>query len=191
MLGIVFFIDYVIIVLGDGMKSLYYIVVYGFFGYVLERLINLIVFGYWLDNRVLHLPVQPMYGLGVVLTLLLYKKIRYEPINPYLKWSFLVIIAVLSTALSELMSGLLFEALYGRLLWNYQITFPSCYLPYACIIPTTFFGLLALFSVVYVHPYVEAFAFKLPRAVINGIVGLVFIDFILTYYEVFYETIRF
>ena len=166
------------------MKLLFYIIVYGFLGYLLERIINLIVYGFWLDNRVLYLPVQPMYGLGVVLTLIVYRYLMKRTLPSLIKWGTLLFIAVLFTALSEITSGLLYHYFYERLLWNYQTTFPMCYLPYVCLLPTSFFGILALFTVHYLHPYIEAFTFRLPRWLINGIVVLVFIDYILTYKEV-------
>ena len=53
-------------------KYFIYLLVYSFGGYVLERIINLIAFGKWVENRVLIGPYQPLYGAGIVLAILVY-----------------------------------------------------------------------------------------------------------------------
>jgi len=185
MQSIVFLIDYVIIVMGDTMKTLFYIIVYGFLGYLLERMINIIFLARWLDNSVLFLPIQPMYGIGVVLTLIFYNAVlKHRTINHYLKALLLWMSATVFTMISELSSGVLYHRLYGVLLWDYRDTFPVCSLPYICFIPTPIFGVLAAMSVLFIHPWIESFTKLLPKWVIFVTIGVVFIDYIYTYLEV-------
>ncbi len=166
------------------MKIGCYLIVYSVMGYVVENVINLVYFGFWIDNSVLIGPYQPMYAIGVLLTLWFYNVIKPLRINRFFKLLFLWVVAVLFTGLSEWVSGSLYEYFYHALLWDYQLSFSVCRHPYVCIFPTTLFGLMAVFSVLVVHPFVRQFSMLIPRYV-KGVVILIFIaDIIYTYYEV-------
>ena len=163
------------------MLMLFYIIVYGFFGYVLERVINLVFLGVWLDNSVLVMPIQPMYGLGVVGAILIYSQIRKLKLSKVSEITLRMIAAVFTTALSETLSGELYEWLYDKSLWDYGNTFSMCTYPYVCVLPTGLFGILSGLTVLFVHPYIKAYTKAFPRFLIIGVIGLVAIDFIYTY----------
>ncbi len=163
------------------MQTIFYIIVYGFLGYVLERLINLVFLGTWLDNSVLLLPIQPMYGLGVVGAILIYPHIKRLTIPKAVEIGLLMLVAILTTALSEALSGELYEWLYDGTLWNYGTTFSMCTYPYVCVLPTSLFGILSGLTVLLVHPYMKVHTKALPRRLIIMIVLLVTLDFIYTY----------
>lgn len=163
------------------MRTVFYVVVYGIFGYVLERVINLIAYGAWFDNRVLTLPVQPMYGLGVVLAVVIFRHMKRFPINRGWQVALLFPVAILTTAFSEWISGEGYELLSGRTLWDYGQTFAMCDYPYVCIFPTTLFGILSALTVLFIHPSVERLGARLPAWTVYGITGLVMLDMIITY----------
>jgi len=162
--------------------------VYSFLGYVLERIINVIAFGTWLDNSVLYGPFQPMYGIGVVLSVALWTLLRKTALTPALKVLFLCIGAGLFTWASEMFSGTMYERLYGFMLWDYRLTFDLwCHHPYSCIIPTTLFGFLAAFTAMVVHPDIAKWADRIPLW--QGVLLLVLFvfDVYFTYSEAFFE----
>lgn len=163
------------------MQKAFYLVLYGFLGWALERVINVVYFGFWYDNRVLFTYVQPMYGLGVVLTLIAYERFKKKSSKTGVVISLTIIFAIIFTAFSEFISGLGYEYLYGELLWDYRMAFPSCYHPYVCIIPSSLFGVLSAFTVIFVHPHIEVFTSFVPKYIKAGLVGIVVIDFIWTY----------
>ncbi|MFW6298571.1 MAG: putative ABC transporter permease [Bacillota bacterium] len=163
------------------MRTLFYVVVYGFFGYILERLINLVAYGHWYDNRVLTLPLQPMYGIGVVIAIIFFGQIKRFPINYHVQVGLLFPVAILSTALSEWVSGEGYLWLHGSRLWDYGHTFPMCDYPFVCWLPTTLFGLLSALTVLYVHPSLERFFSKWPKWVLYGVPSIVILDAIITY----------
>ncbi|MGM0436485.1 MAG: putative ABC transporter permease [Bacillota bacterium] len=163
------------------MLTIFYIIVYGFLGYVLERIINLVFLGVWLDNSVLIMPVQPMYGLGVVGAILIYSQIRKLKLNKVPEITLLMIAAIFTTALSEALSGELYELLYDKSLWDYGNTFSLCTYPYVCVIPTGLFGILSGLSVLLVHPYIKAHTKAFPRIFIIVAIVLVAMDFVYTY----------
>lgn len=173
---------------------LFNIVLYGFLGWVLERVINLVFLGYWLDNRVLHLPVQPMYGLGVALTILVWSRLKRRAMPFWLRFIALVPCAIVFTAMSELFSGHMHERLFGVVLWDYRDTFTLwCEQPYSCIIPTGLFGVLAAAVSVFLHPFVTAWLIAIPSG-LRRMLGFAFViavsaDFFITYTRPFLQWI--
>ncbi len=163
----------------------FYLVLYGFFGWGLERVINLMYFGYWYENRVLYSFVQPMYGLGVVLTLIGYEVLRKKVKHSGILIGLTVLIGVGATMVSEWISGVGYEALFGVLLWDYRLAFSLCTSPYVCIVPSTLFGVLAAFTVVYLHPHIEVWVRWIPQSLKAAIIFLVALDMMITYLGVF------
>lgn len=163
------------------MRTVFYVVVYGVFGYALERVINLVAYGSWFDNRVLTLPVQPMYGLGVVLAVVIFRQMERFPIKRMWRVALLFPVAILTTAFSEWISGEGYELLNDRTLWDYGQTFAMCNYPYVCILPTSLFGILSALAVLFIHPTVEKLSARLPGWAVYTVSGLVLLDMIITY----------
>ncbi|MFW5838388.1 MAG: putative ABC transporter permease [Bacillota bacterium] len=167
------------------MKLLFYLIVYSFLGFVLERIINIVYFGTWIDNSVLYGPYQPMYGLGVILTLIFYQVvIKRMPTGFFLKTISIVIAAIIFTGVSEYTSGTLYEMAYDKQLWDYQASFSLCNQPYVCIIPTGLFGILSALTVVYIHPIISMISRAIPTFIKYAIIGIFLLDIIVTYYGV-------
>ena len=136
-------------------KYFVYLIFYSVGGFALERIINLIFYGEWIDNSVLVGPYQPLYGIGVLLTIIFYdyflKKLEY---NKIVKKVTLLIAAIFFTGLVEATTGYGYEALFGTILWDYGEFLP-CSLTYICIIPTSLFGFLSFLAVIYIHPIIK------------------------------------
>ncbi len=167
------------------MAYAFYIVVYGFFGYLLERFINLIAYGHFYDNSLLISPVQPMYGIGVALTLLGFDLLKRVGIRGKPLYLATLLIAYLATAGSEFVSGTLYEHFYGVVLWDYRSTFPFCLTPYTCFVPTSMFALLAFATVCWIHPYLDLFLRLIPKPVKIALILIVVVDTLYTYKGVF------
>ncbi len=167
------------------MKILFYLIVYSVLGFVLERIINLVAWGIWYDNSVLIGPYQPMYGLGIVFTLQVWLFLKRFKVSLALKYSLLIVSAIMITSVTEYVSGSLYEYFYNDVLWDYRLTFTFCQGPYTCWFPTMLFGFLATFTVLYVHPMLDSFMLVIPKWVKYIIVLVFLLDVIYTYYEVF------
>ena len=163
------------------MRTVFYVVVYGFLGFTLERVINLVAYGEWYDNRVLTFPVQPMYGLGVVLALVIFRFMKRFPLNSVLRVALLFPIAILTTAFSEWLSGEGYELLGGGTLWDYGQTFSFCTYPYVCLLPTTLFGILSALAILFVHPAIEKASDHLHPWLMVAVTGGVALDMAITY----------
>lgn len=162
-------------------KYFIYLLIYSFGGYVLERLINLIAFGYWVENRVLIGPYQPLYGAGILMAILLYDFIIIKYIkDKKLRVLSLMIVAIITTAISEAVTGFGFEYLYGKSLWDYNLYF-SCGVKYVCLIPTTLFGILSFLVIYLMHKYVKIIEFLVPKSIALSLFIIFITDIIITF----------
>ena len=133
-----------------------YLVFYSVGGFILERIINIIFLGEWYDNSVLIGPYQPLYGSGLLITIIFFETVykRLKGLQDIYKEIILIIVAILATGLVEAITGFGFEYLYGVHLWDYRDTFP-CSIEYVCLIPTTLFGIISYLVVKYLHPLLK------------------------------------
>jgi uncharacterized membrane protein len=157
-----------------------YLLFYSIGGFILERIINVIALGYYYDNSVLYGPYQPLYGAGVVMAIIVHEiyisKTNHQEI---VKSLLLLITAIITTAISEAVTGYGYEFLTGDMLWDYRLFFP-CNIPYVCIIPTTLFGIGSFLVIKYLHPYFKIYLDKIPKKVSLSLLILFVIDIILT-----------
>lgn len=164
-------------------RYLTYLFVYSVGGFMLERIINLIFLGYWYDNSVLVGPYQPLYGNGVVLTILFFEfafpKMKG---NAWLRHGIFILVAIAATALSEASTGIFYEAITGFKLWDYNQTF-TCSYPYVCALPTSLFGVLSYAVVYWLHPYIKPYLDKVPYWVYYTVLVIVTVDVIYTGYQ--------
>jgi len=162
-------------------KYFIYLILYSVGGFILERIINLIAYGKYLDNSVLYGPWQPLYGAGIVMAIIIYDKYIKKNVRGFIKSNILLLfVAIITTAISEAVTGFGYEYLTGRMLWDYREFF-SCSIPYVCIVPTGLFGLFSYLIIKFVHPFVKIFIALVPRFVSRIIIIIFIIDVVITY----------
>ena len=156
-------------------KYFIYLLIYSFGGFVLERIINLIAFGEWVENRVLLGPYQPLYGAGILMAIIVYDFVLEKHIsNKKLRTLALLVTAIITTGISEAVTGFGYELLYGTSLWDYNLFF-TCNLKYICVIPTSLFGILSFLAIYFIHPYIKMF----EKAISNNVAKILFILFVI------------
>ena len=143
-------------------KYFLYLMFYSIAGFFLERIINLIAFGGWVDNSVLIGPYQPLYGVGILLAIIIYDLFLKRFENKFVMYGLLLIVSIITTGMSEAIMGYGYEFLYGIGLWDYGATF-TCKLDYVCVLPTSMFGFFSFLVIVFVHPFVRGFLNKIPK----------------------------
>ena len=162
-------------------KYFIYLLVYSFGGYILERMINLIAFGHWVENRVLIGPYQLLYGTGILLAIIVYDLVLKIYIsNKKIRVLSLLLIAIITTGISEAVTGFGYEYLYDTSLWDYNLFF-TCNLKYVCIIPTSLFGILSFFAIILLHPYIKSLELMVPKYIGQILFILFVIDIIVTF----------
>ncbi len=158
-----------------------YLFFYSVGGFLLERIINVIFLGYWYDNSVLIGPYQPLYGNGVVATVLfvefVYAKMKT---SRYIKEISFMLVAILSTGLSEAITGYTFQWLTGIHLWDYGQTF-TCNLQYICLLPTSLFGIISYLVVKFLHPKLKIFLDSTPTILASILAVIVTLDIVYTF----------
>lgn len=162
-------------------KYFMFLLIYSVGGYVLERIINLIAFGTWVENRVLIGLYQPLYGAGILMAIIYYDFVLKKKIeNRRFRIFLLMITTIITTGISEAVTGFGYEFLYGTSLWNYDLFF-TCNLKYVCIIPTSLFGFGSFLIIYFLHSYVEILEKMVPNKIAIGLFFLFVIDIIVTF----------
>ena len=87
---------------------------YSIGGWVLERIINLIFLGGWVDNGVLYGPYQALYGLPIVLVILIYDVWLTKINHSGIKQLSLLLLAIFFTYSSEAITGYGYQFLTGH-----------------------------------------------------------------------------
>lgn len=136
-------------------KYFLYLIIYSIGGFILERIINLIFLGEYYDNSVLFGPWQPLYGAGILGALIIYDLFLYKIEHTFIKYSLLLLVSIITTGLSEAITGYGYEFLYGSGLWDYGMTF-TCNLEYVCALPTSMFGVMSFMVILFIHPYIKS-----------------------------------
>jgi uncharacterized membrane protein len=159
-----------------------YLIFYSFGGFILERIINLIFYQVYYDNSVLFGPYQPLYGSGVLLTILFadYIIVKFSKEKRLLKDVLLLIMAILFTALVEAITGYGFEYLFNMKLWDYGEFFP-CSSNYVCIYPSTLFGIASYLVVKYLHPIIKQHLERVNTSLYYLLLIIFVIDIIITF----------
>ncbi len=162
-------------------KYFIYLLIYSIGGYFLERIINLIAFGHWVENKVLIGPYQPLYGAGILMAILVYDFVIVKYINnKKLRILFLLLAAIATTAISEAVTGFGYDFLYSKSLWDYNLFF-TCNLKYVCVIPTSLFGILSFLAILLLHPYVKTIELVIPKRIAVVLLILFVVDIIVTF----------
>ena len=117
-----------------------------FIGWAYEVICTYVMFHYWIDRGVLHLPFCPIYGFGMMILYLIFRKLK----NPLLIFTGS---AVITTAI-ELGASYLLEYFFHVQLWSYR----GWYLNFderISLISSCIFGLLALLFLKLIVPLTE------------------------------------
>lgn len=161
-------------------KYFLYLIIYSIGGFMLEIIINIIAYKEYVDNSLLIGPYQPLYGSGVVLAIIIYdffisKKIKNKVAVNVL----LVITAITTTAIAEIVTGYGYDYFYGGILWDYGEFLP-CNFYYVCWLPTSLFGILSYFVIKYLHPMIESYIKVLPKYLVYAIIVIFGVDIIVS-----------
>lgn len=130
-------------------KELFYsFIIYSIIGWGIDTLVRSAFLGYWFADNVLGIPVSPIYGLGALGILWLHGHIRHWPmVGQFFVYMFLV-------SAYEYLGGFISEWWMGRRLWDYS-EFPLNIHGYTDPIHGIGWGILSLFLVYWLHPYLR------------------------------------
>ncbi len=126
-----------------------YLLLFGlaaFIGWLYEIGCVWVMFHTYYDRGVLHLPLCPIYGFGILLLILLFRKVK----NPFA----LFVCCALVTTVVEYCSALLIESILHESLWTYK-NWPLNFQNRISGVSSAIFGLLAVLFIKLIKPPVD------------------------------------
>lgn len=143
----------------------------GFIGWIYEVLTVWIMWHYFENRGMLHMPIVPIYAVGAfILHIILGEKKR----NPLFVFLFSAVI----TTIFELGASYFLEFIFHRQFWTYSAWWGSI-LDRSSIISSAIFGLFALIYFYIVHPLSDKISEIIPKPVCTGL-SIVTITAVLT-----------
>ena len=117
-----------------------------FIGWAYEVLCTYVLFHYWADRGVLHLPLCPIYGFGMMILYLIFRKVK----SP----GMIFLGSAVITTVIELGASYLLEYLFEARLWSYG-GWPFTFDDRISLISSCIFGLMALMFMKLIVPLTE------------------------------------
>ena len=131
----------------------------GFAGWIYEVATVWVMYRYFDNRGMLHLPVIPIYSFGAFILLAVLKKKR-DPL-------FIFVIAAVVTTVFELAASYLLEYIFHEQFWTYENWYFSI-LDRSSLISSSIFGIMAVGYFYLLHPFSKKLSEKLPEAVCLG-----------------------
>lgn len=144
-------------------KLLFRFFIASFMGWLYEITTVYVLYHTYYDRGVLHLPLCPIYGFGILLlSVLLY---RFQDIKAIFLGS------VIITTILELAASYIIEWKYGLWLWTYE-GWPLSFQNRISVISSCIFGVMAVFFMKIINPGIDRIFHSRVRKVITGMVFL-------------------
>ena len=128
----------------------------GFAGWLYEVATVWVMYHYFDNRGMLHLPIIPIYAVGAFILLALLRKKR----NPV----FIFFFAMAVTTIFELGASYLLEFIFHEQFWTYENWYFSI-LDRSSLISSAIFGILAVGYFYLLHPLSGKLSEKLPKGV--------------------------
>lgn len=162
------------------LQFILYIIIYSFFGWILESVLKTIYQKKFVNSGFLNGPICPIYGFGAIIMELCLSSLRDKPI-------ILFITAFLLLSLWEYIVGYLIEKIFKTKYWDYS-NLRFNIQGRVCLKNSIYWGLLGLIFVKWVHPFIESIVKLIPINTlfyIDIIIGVVIlIDTIITIIQI-------
>ncbi|MBR2283934.1 MAG: putative ABC transporter permease [Ruminococcus sp.] len=126
----------------------------GAVGWIYEVTTLWIMYHYYENRGILHLPIIPIYPIGAFILLALLHKRRLNPVVLFLA-------AAVITTLFELAASYLLEFIFHQWFWTYEGWFGSI-LDRSSVVSSAIFGLLAVVYFFGLHPLSGRLSRRLP-----------------------------
>lgn len=125
----------------------------GFIGWCYEVATVWVMWHYFENRGILHLPIVPIYAVGAFLLLILVRK-KHSPL-------YIFLFATIVTTVFELAASYLLEFIFHRQFWTYETWYFSI-LDRSSLISSAIFGILAVAYFFWLHPFSGKISGKLP-----------------------------
>lgn len=162
------------------LQFILYIIIYSFFGWILESVLKTIYQKKFVNSGFLNGPICPIYGFGAIIMELCLSSLRDKPIILFITAFFLL-------SLWEYIVGYLIEKIFKTKYWDYS-NLKFNIQGRVCLKNSIYWGLLGLIFIKWVHPFIESIVKLIPINTlfyIDIIIGVVIlIDTIITIIQI-------
>jgi len=146
------------------------------FGYIYELILHFFNKGIIFSCGILNGPWLPIYGVGSILIITLYKKYHNKPLIIFILSFFL-------TGILELISGFILDKIIHKRLWDYSKRFLNIN-GYVCLLSAFCFGIGGLIIIYLIYPFIKKvfnnFTNKALKIILITISIIFALDIILT-----------
>ena len=150
--------------------------IYSIMGHIIENVLYTInggesgiLYGYW----------TPVYGLGVLVIVLIYKWLLNHIKKEYLRSLLLFLFSAIILSLLELAGGLLIENIFNKVFWNYE-HFKYNFGKYIALETAAIWGVFSLFIIYLIKKPFDWVIKHVPKWLTFTLLLLFVIDSILT-----------
>lgn len=144
-----------------------YLMIYSFAGWVLESVSKTIAQRKFVNSGFLNGPFCPIYGFGALIMLLCLSFLKEKPVLLFIAAFFLL-------SIWEYFVGVFLEKVFKTKYWDYS-NLKFNFQGRVCLKNSIFWGILGVFFICYLHPFVERYITMLPMDLlfyINVMIGI-------------------
>ena len=153
-------------------KYLIYFYCFSIIGFIWECIINCFTDKNFVKPGVLFGPWLPIYGIGILMIIMLSKKIN----NKYI----LFIISFISIGILEYSTGVLLENLFHKKYWDFS-SLPLNINGKVSFFTTLGFTLVAFLTIKYIIPLIDKLEKRIDNVELNATLTMISILFIIDY----------
>lgn len=155
------------------MYYLYYFFIYSIIGYLIETFIlNK-------ESGILLGPWAPIYGLGAIIILLIYKYINKKPLNKVTKYILLFLSCFFILTILELIGGYLIELIFNTTFWDYS-NYKFNIGKYISLEVSLTWGICSIILIHFLKPITDKFIKIIPTLLIYSLIIIFITDIIYT-----------
>lgn len=147
---------------------------YSILGHIMESIVYLFCKG---ESGILFFPWTPIYGIGVVIVVLCYQKIKQIK-NKFFRYLCVFLVGFLLLSLLEFIGGILIEKLFHIVFWSYD-HFKFHFGHYIALEISLIWGICSII-IVLTLPFVDKIVKKIPRSITWLFIILIILDSIMT-----------
>ena len=149
-----------------------YFFIYSFLGWIIETIYAILINGYFVKRGFLYGPICPIYGIGAAILIMSTKKLYGKRFKKFL-------IATIAFTVFEYFVSLILEMLFGLRWWDYTNDFLNIQ-GRVSLLYSIFWGLIGLFLLEKLHPFVEDLIQKMNVKISKNAQGFLVAIFIVT-----------
>ncbi len=128
------------------------------------------VYGFW----------TPVYGIGVVIIILIYKFLSRYVKKEYIKTILLFLLSAVILSIIEFIGGILIENIFNKIYWNYE-GFRYNIGKYISLETACIWGIGSVFIVYLINPLIDKLVVKIPKVVTYILTFLFIVDLVITF----------